>query len=94
MNRQITTIVFAILAGFSGGALAPHLLRIAAVHAQDSKPAPDVVQGKTFILLDGSGRKRGEWTLDNSGEPVLQFFDEQGRPIWEAGKVKVRPLSR
>ncbi|MGI8744607.1 MAG: hypothetical protein ACR2NN_18940 [Bryobacteraceae bacterium] len=91
MISRMNMIAVAALAGFAAGAFAPRLLQVGPVHAQ---AMPELVQAKSFVLLDGSGRKRGEWKLDASGDPVLQLFDQGGRTIWEAGKPKVRALSR
>ena len=83
---RISTLALAALAGFLGGAIGSHM----PVYAQ--APGVDMLRSKTFVLLDNSGRKRGEWTMDPSGEPALRFFDADGRVTWQAGKGGVQLL--
>jgi len=79
--------VIAALAGFLGGWIGSHL---PTVYAQG--PGVEILQSKTFVLLDNAGKKRGEWTVDASGQPALRLFDLQGRVIWAAGKAGLQLL--
>jgi hypothetical protein len=80
-----STLVLATFAGFLGGAIASRLFpsasRLLTVHAQG--PGPEILQSRSFVLLDSSGRKRGEWTMDPSGRPILRLLDAQGRVVWD-----------
>ena len=52
-------------------------------------PGPEVIRGRSFVLLDGEGHKRGEWVVDN-GRGVLRMFDAKGTLIWSsAGGVRL-----
>jgi len=75
---RISTLVVAAIAGFIGGEFNAYLRT---VYAQG--PGADILQSKSFVLLDGSGRKRGEWKIDPSGQAVLRLFDSQGQVIWD-----------
>jgi hypothetical protein len=80
---RISTFGLAAIAGFLGGWLGSH---ITTVYAQGPglKILPsEILQSKDFVLMDGSGRKRGEWRTDPSGQPVLRLFDSQGQVIWD-----------
>jgi hypothetical protein len=78
---RISSLALAVLAGFLGGAVGSHMT----VYAQAA--GVDMVDSRNFVLLDSSGHKRGEWTLDPSGQPVLRLFDAQGGVVWQAGKA-------
>lgn len=79
---RTSTIVPAMLAGFFAGMVGANLgLRLTTVYAQG--PAVEMLQSKSFVLLDSSGRKRGDWVIDPSGLPVLRLFDAQGQLIWD-----------
>jgi len=67
---RILTFVFAVVLGLIGGSYA-------------QGPGPEIIRSKYFVLLDAQGRKRGEWTLDSSGQPVLRMFDAKGNVIWD-----------
>ena len=84
---RAATLFLATLAGFLGGALAS---RMTTVYAQG--PGVEILQSKSFVLLDRAGQKRGEWTMDSSGKPALRMFDTQGHVVWEAGKGGVQLL--
>jgi hypothetical protein len=89
MFMRTATLFLATLAGFLGGALASHMTT---VYAQG--PGVEILQSKSFVLLDRGGQKRGEWLMDPSGKPVLRMFDTQGRVVWEAGKGSVQLLQQ
>jgi hypothetical protein len=82
---RLSTLVLAALAGFAGGAIGSH---VTTVYAQG--PGVEILHSKTFVLLDGAGHKRGEWTMDSSGQPVLRLFDAQDRVIWQTSKAGVQ----
>ncbi len=86
---RIASLVLAAFAGFIGGAVGSHLT---SVYAQGPDAGLEALHSKDFVLLDGSGHKRGEWNLDASGQPVLRLFDARGRIIWEAEKRGVQLL--
>jgi hypothetical protein len=74
-----TSILFvAVLAGFAGGSVASH---ITSVYAQ--VPGVEIIRSRSFVLLDAEGRKRGEWMVNPSGQPVLRMYDAEGREIWD-----------
>jgi hypothetical protein len=75
---RISTLLAAAFAGFLAGAIGS---RLTPVYAQG--PGVEILQSKDFVLLDGSGHKRGEWKMDSSGQPVLRLFDAQGRLTWD-----------
>jgi hypothetical protein len=81
---RFSTLVLAAFAGFAGGAIGSHMT----VYAQG--PGVDILHSKNFELLDGAGHKRGEWTMDSSGQPVLRLFDAQDRVIWQTNKAGVQ----
>jgi hypothetical protein len=66
------------------------------VFAQTTIPkldVPAVVQAKSFVLLDDSGRKRGEMSMTRTGKPLIQLFDERGRVTWDStDEPKMKPL--
>jgi len=68
---RILTIVVAVLAGFIGGSFA-------------QSPGPEVIRGRSFVLLDGEGHKCGEWLVDESGRGALRMFDAKGTLIWSS----------
>jgi hypothetical protein len=83
---RISTLVLATCAGFVAGAISS---RLTPVYAQGS--GVEILQSKQFVLLDGSGHKRGEWKVDSSGQPVLRLFDAHGHVIWDTtGAVRPR----
>ncbi len=72
----------ATLASFAGGAASNRMIT-----AQAQQRMPDFLnsesfKGKEFLLLDETGRKRGEFSM--RAGPVLRLYDEQGRVIWRA----------
>lgn len=79
---RISALALAAIAGFIGGSIGSHLMT---AYAQ----APDVetIKSQNYVLLDQAGRKRGEWRMDPSGQPVLRLFDAQGHVLWQAGKA-------
>jgi hypothetical protein len=79
---RISTLLLAAAAGFLAGAFSS---RLTPVYAQGS--GVEVLQSKSFVLLDGAGHRRGEWKMDSSGQPVLRLFDAQGHIIWQTGKA-------
>lgn len=68
---RILTFVFAVVLGLIGGSYA-------------QGPGPEIIRSRSFVLLDGQGRKRGEWVIDSSGQSVLRTFDAQGRLTWDS----------
>jgi hypothetical protein len=51
-----------------------------------------VVQAKSFLLLDDSGRTRGQMSM-RAGKPLIELFDERGRVIWDStDEPKMKPL--
>ena len=68
---RILTFVFAVLLGLLGGSYA-------------QGPGPEVIRSKEFVLLDGQGHKRGEWTVDASGQGVLRMYDNAGSLVWSS----------
>lgn len=88
MFSRIFFPILAAAAGMLGGILA-------AAQAQGGRTVPSVIEAKSFVLLDGAGRKRGEWKLDASGQPFITLFDENGRSIWStAPGIRAVPLSK
>jgi hypothetical protein len=86
------SIVWAGLAGFAGGAVGSRVIPLQTAYAQT--PTPDLVQAKSFVLLDSDNRKRGEWRIDTGGEPVLELYDKQGKLIWDSSdRPKIKMLS-
>jgi len=85
------TILFAMVAGFVGGAIGSSLRT---VYAQ--APGVEILHSRAFVLLDAAGRKRGEWTVTPSGEAVLRLLDPLGRVTWDTtGKHgSVIPISK
>ena len=75
---RTVTLLLAVVAGFAGGLAATH---VEEVHAQG--PGPELLRSRGFVLLDGAGRTRGEWSVDSTGKPRLRMFDANGRVIWE-----------
>ena len=73
-------VCLAAAAGFAGGLAGS---RIATVHAQGPGPGVEILRSKSFVLLDASGRKRGEWRMDSNGQPVLRLFDDRGNVFWD-----------
>lgn len=74
---RILTFVFAVLLGVLGGTYA-------------QAPGPEIIRGRSFVLLDGEGHKRGEWLVDESGRAVLRMYDAKGKLIWNsAGGVQL-----
>ena len=72
-------IVSAVAAGFVRGAVGSGLKT---VYAQTS--GEGILHGREFVLLDGQGRRRGEWVVDGSNRGVLKMFDEKGSLIWSS----------
>lgn len=72
---RTSSLILAALAGFLGGSIAS---RFTTVHAQAPGSGGEILQSKAFVLLDGSGHKRGEWKTEQ-GQPALRLFDKQGR---------------
>lgn len=81
------TLLLATFAGFLGGWVGSHLTT---VYAQGS--GVEVLQSRSFVLQDNAGRKRGEWKVDASGQPVLRLFDSRGRVIWATGEAGLQLL--
>jgi hypothetical protein len=77
---RIITIVFAMTAGFIGGAIGSSFKT---VYAQT--PGEGIIHGREFVLLDAQGRKRGEWMVDSSDRGVIRMFDSKGSLIWDNG---------
>ncbi len=51
-----------------------------------------MVQAKSFLLLDDSGRTRGQMSM-RAGKPLIELFDERGRVIWDStDEPKMKPL--
>jgi hypothetical protein len=74
---RILTFVVAVVLGLLVGSYA-------------QTPGPEVVRGRSFVLLDGEGHKRGEWLVDDSGRAVLRMYDAKGTLIWNsAGGVQL-----
>ncbi len=74
---RILTFVVAVLLGLMVGSYA-------------QAPAPEIIRGRSFVLVDGEGHKRGEWFVDNTGRGVLRMFDRTGAVIWSsAGGVRL-----
>ncbi len=71
--------ISAALAGFLAGAITIALLL---APPAEVKAAAQRNEANTFVLRDGNGRKRGEWTVDRSGQPSLRMFDETGKVVW------------
>lgn len=67
---RILTFVIAVVLGLIVGSYA-------------QAPGPEVIRGRSFVLLDGEGHKRGEWVVDN-GRAVLRMFDAKGTLIWNS----------
>jgi hypothetical protein len=44
-------------------------------------PGPEIIRGRSFVLLDSEGHKRGEWFVDNSDRGVIRMFDRTGKVI-------------
>jgi len=68
---RILTFVFAMVLGLIGGSYA-------------QRPGQEIIRSKQFVLLDAQGHKRGEWTVDASGQGVLRMFDNAGSVIWSS----------
>lgn len=49
--------------------------------AQDAKP--EEVQARSFRLVDGTGKVRGEWTLREDGNPSFALLDADQRKRYE-----------
>ena len=90
MMRSLCLVIIAGLAGFLGGTAAFSVLSPASVNAN---PVAQPLESNRFILLDGSGRKRGEWSVDKSGRVFLRMFDENGRTVWDT-ETRTFPLTR
>ena len=100
-RRSVFWIAPALL-GVAGGFVGGRLASPPAVHAQ-AQPrlippqraisrAP--VEARGFVLMDESGRKRGELGFDREGRPALRFFDESGKVVWTGGAVTPLPLAQ
>ena len=100
LRRSVSWMAPALL-GIAGGFVGGRLSLPPAVHAQ----APGVIppqraisavpmEARSFVLVDGQGRKRGELGFDRSGQPALRFFDESGKVVWTGGAVTPMPLAQ
>lgn len=88
MSRLTYLVIFA--AGLCTGLFVARPLTVLA-----QTHAPGAVESNRFVLLDSAGRKRGEWFMTPSGEPLLQMFDAKGKVIWDTDpEPKMRPLAR
>jgi hypothetical protein len=83
-------LILATFAGFLGGLAGS---RITTAFAQS--PSTEVIQSRSFVLLDSAGRKRGEWMIDVSGQAVIRLFDSHGQELWDtAGTAHAQRLVR
>ncbi len=74
-------------AGLLGGCLS-HYISPPMVQAQTQAQAPKVVQAQSFVLVDATGSKVGEFAIDTDGRPNIKLFDDHGlngpQVIWNA----------
>jgi hypothetical protein len=68
---RILTFVIAVVLGLIVGSYA-------------QAPGPEIIRSREFVLVDGQGHKRGEWTVDSSGQAVLRMFDRTGSLSWSS----------
>ena len=62
---------------------------IPVVEAQQVDNAQKVIRSKTFILEDKDGKISGIWGFSNEGNPVLQFYDKNGKARASIGMDKI-----
>lgn len=85
--RQFALIVVSmILAGFLGAALSSGIWNVFAQNA------PKRVTAQSFVVIDESGRKRGELGVSLKGPATLTLYDEHGNIAWSAPTVtRIQP---
>ncbi len=101
LRRNILWMAPALL-GIAGGFVGGRLSLPPAVHAQvqprvippQRAISSTPMEARSFVLVDGQGRKRGELGFDRSGQPALRFFDESGKVVWTGGAVTPMPLAQ
>lgn len=78
----------ALLAGFVGGILSPHLLP-QAVEAQQPLPAPRQVSAQSFALVDANGIPMGVFLVGKppapNVAPAIMLLNADGQRIWSVG---------
>jgi hypothetical protein len=65
------TVVFALTAGFVGGAMSHYIFAPATVHAQVQSP-PAEIRAQKFVLVDERGKPRAVFGFNRHGEPEIQ----------------------
>ncbi len=51
--------------------------------AQNGVTPPERMKAQSFVLVDESGRKRGEFSMGSNGQPMVRLYDQDGRIIWD-----------
>jgi hypothetical protein len=85
MSRTSNVILF-LAAGLLGGMVSRYFSP-APIHAQ---APPVLVQAQSFMLVNESGQRIGEFAVDQDGKPNLKLFEPQSNAsatpsvIWSA----------
>jgi hypothetical protein len=86
-------ILCALSAGFIGGTISAWSRPMQTVSAQVQ--APRQIQAQRFVLLDSTGRTRGEFKMDGN-QPEIVLYDRDGTTAWkvtaESGRPHVTPM--
>jgi hypothetical protein len=75
MSTRIT-VTIALAAGFIGG-LASRYCGTAPAYAQ-SPASLEEMRAQKFVLVDGTGKARGVFGIENNGAPVIEIIDSKG----------------
>ncbi|MBV9743541.1 MAG: hypothetical protein JO099_07245 [Acidobacteriia bacterium] len=78
LPKEWTLAALALAAGFAGGAISTGL---GTVFAQERTRQ---ITAERFVVVDASGKKRGEFGLDGQGSLNLNLYNDQGRLLWSA----------
>ena len=72
MNSKLNWLLFLMAGTISG--LVPRYFSTPPIHAQS---APTVVQAQSFVLVNESGQRIGEFAVDQDGRPNLKLFENK-----------------
>ena len=77
-RKELLSLALATGAGFVGGYL---INGLATVFAQ-SRPKPNVVQARSFMVIDNQGAMRAELGVDRFGNTVFNLYGQHGEKIF------------
>jgi hypothetical protein len=87
LRKELVSLALATAAGFAGGSLTNGLTTVFA----QGLPKPNIVQARSFVVIDTRGATRAELGVDYNGNTIFNLYDQHGHKVFSIPANGITP---